>query len=154
LQRSSRKLTLTDAGRDYVDGIKRIMEELDQVERAAAGEYMRPRGELVLTAPLIFGQMYMLPLVTDFLNAFPVINVRLVLSDRNLHFHDDHVDMAVRLGALPNSSTIAKRVGPMDTVVCGSPDLITLRGAPEHPRDLERLPCVIFAVPSSAVWTF
>jgi DNA-binding transcriptional LysR family regulator len=154
LQRSSRKLTLTDAGQDYVVGIKRIMEELDEVERAAAGEYMRPRGELVLTAPLLFGQMYLLPLVTDFLNAFPEINVRLLLSDRNLHLSDDHVDMAVRLGALPDSSMIATRIGSMDTIVCGSPDLITLCGAPKHPQDLERLPCVIFSGPSSAIWTF
>ncbi|WP_371418052.1 LysR family transcriptional regulator [Acidisoma sp. L85] len=154
LQRSSRTLTLTNAGQDYVAGIERIIEERDGVERAAAGEYMRPRGELALTAPLLFGQMYMLPLVTDFLNAFPEINFRLLLSDRNLHLHDDHVDMAVRIGALPDSSMIATRIGLMDSVVCGSPNLIMLRGAPEHPRDLERLPCVIFAGPSSAVWTF
>jgi DNA-binding transcriptional LysR family regulator len=154
LQRSTRKLTLTDAGRDYVVGARRIMEELDQIERAASGEYTRPRGELVLTAPFLFGQMYMLPLVTDFLNAFPEINVRLLLSDRNLHLYDDHVDMAVRLGALPDSSMIATKVGSMDTVVCGSPDLIALRGTPSHPRELELLPTVVFAGPSTAVWSF
>jgi DNA-binding transcriptional LysR family regulator len=154
LQRSTRKLVLTDAGRDYVAGARRIMEDLEQIERAAAGEYTRPRGELVLTAPFLFGQLYMLPLVTDFLNAFPEINVRLLLSDRNLHLYDDHVDMAVRLGALPDSSMVATRVGSMATVVCGSPDLITLRGSPSHPRELEGLPTVIFAGPSTAVWSF
>jgi DNA-binding transcriptional LysR family regulator len=84
LQRSTRKLTLTDAGRGYVEGARRIMEQIEEVERTAAGEYTTPRGELVLTAPLLFGQMYLLPIVTDFLAAYPEINVKLQLSDQNL----------------------------------------------------------------------
>ncbi|WP_312016668.1 MULTISPECIES: LysR substrate-binding domain-containing protein [unclassified Bradyrhizobium] len=154
LQRSTRKLTLTDAGQSYVASIKRIMEEIEEVERAASSEYTTPRGELVLTAPLLFGQMYILPIVTDFLAAYPEINVRLLLSDRNLHLYDDHVDMAVRLGELPDSSMIATRVGAMDTVVCASPDLLAAHGVPKHPKDLQRLPCVIFTGPSSAIWSF
>jgi len=154
LQRSTRKLTLTDAGQDYVAAVKRIMEEIEEVERAASSEYTTPRGELVLTAPLLFGQIYMLPIVTDFLAIYPEINVRLLLSDRNLHLYDDHVDMAVRLGALPDSSMIATRVGSMDTVVCASPDLLAAHGTPVHPKDLRTLPCVIFAGPSSAIWSF
>ncbi|WP_271619062.1 LysR substrate-binding domain-containing protein [Bradyrhizobium sp. CCBAU 51745] len=154
LQRSTRKLTLTDAGQSYVASIKRIMEDIEEVERAASSEYTTPRGELVLTAPLLFGQMYILPIVTDFLAAYPEINVRLLLSDRNLHLYDDHVDMAVRLGELPDSSMIATRVGTMDTVVCASPDLLAAHGVPKHPKDLQRLPCVIFTGPSSAIWSF
>lgn len=154
LQRSTRKLTLTDAGQNYVDGVKRIMEEIEAVERAASGEYTTPRGELVLTAPVLFGQMYILPIVTDFLAAYPEINVRLLLSDRNLHLYDDHVDMAVRLGALPDSSMIATRVGHMDTLVCASPELIAAHGIPKHPQQLEKLPCIIFAGPATATWSF
>ena len=154
LQRSTRRLTLTDAGQDYVASVKRIMEQIEEVERAASSEYTTPRGELVLTAPLLFGQMYMLPIVTDFLATYPDINVRLLLSDRNLHLYDDHVDMAVRLGELPDSSMIATRVGTMDTVVCASPDLLAAHGTPRHPKDLQTLPCVVFAGPSSAIWTF
>ncbi|WP_342708243.1 LysR substrate-binding domain-containing protein [Bradyrhizobium sp. B124] len=154
LQRSTRKLTLTDAGQNYVEAVKRIMEEIEEVERAASSEYTTPRGELVLTAPRLFGQMYILPIVTDFLAAYPEINVRLVLSDRNLHLFDDHVDMAVRLGALPDSSMIATRVGSMDTVVCASPDLLAAHGTPKHPKDLQTLPCVIFAGPATTTWSF
>ncbi len=154
LQRSTRKLTLTDAGRSYVDGVKRIMDDIDEVERAASGEYTTPRGQLVLTAPMLFGQMYILPIVTDFLAAYPEINVELLLSDRNLHLYDDHVDMAVRLGPLPNSSMIATRVGSMDTLVCASPDLLAGHGVPKHPRELERLPCVVFTGPSTTTWAF
>jgi DNA-binding transcriptional LysR family regulator len=93
LQRSTRKLTLTDAGQNYVGAVKRIMGDIDEAERAASGEYTPPRGELVLTAPLLFGQMYLLPIVTDFLAAYPEINVRLLLSDRNLHLLDGHIGL-------------------------------------------------------------
>ncbi|MBW7974202.1 LysR family transcriptional regulator [Bradyrhizobium sp. BR 10289] len=154
LQRSTRKLTLTDAGQEYVAAVKRIMEDIEEVERAASSEYTTPRGELVLTAPLLFGQMYMLPIVTDFLATYPDINAQLLLSDRNLHLYDDHVDMAVRLGALPDSSMIATRVGSMDTVVVASPDLLAAHGTPKHPKDLKTMPCVVFAGPSSAIWSF
>jgi len=154
LHRSTRKLTLTDAGQAYVESVKRVMEDIEEIERAAAGEYTTPRGELVLTAPVLFGHMYILPIVTDFLAAYPEINVRLVLSDRNLHLYDDHVDMAVRIGTLPDSNMIATRVGAMDTLVCASPDLLAAHGKPKHPRDLEKLPCVVFAGPSTATWRF
>jgi DNA-binding transcriptional LysR family regulator len=154
LQRSTRKLTLTDAGQSYVDAVKRIMAEIEEAERAATGEYTAPRGELVLTAPFLFGQMYILPIVTDFLAAYPEINVRLLLSDRNLHLSDDDVDMAVRLGALPDSSMIATRVGSMDSLVCAAPEVLLALGAPKHPRDLASLPCVIFAGPATTTWAF
>ncbi|HVJ50831.1 MAG TPA: LysR family transcriptional regulator [Aliidongia sp.] len=154
LHRSTRKLTLTDAGQSYVASVKRIMEEIDEVERAASGEYAAPRGELVLTAPVLFGQTYILPIVTDFLAAYPDINVRLLLSDHNLHLYDEHVDMAVRLGALPDSSMIATRVGSMETLVCASPGLLAAHGVPKHPRELEKLPCVIFAGPATTSWSF
>lgn len=154
LQRSTRRLTLTDAGQSYVSGVRRIMEEIEEVERTASGEYTTPRGELVLTAPLLFGQKYLLPIVTDFLSSYPDINVRLLLLDRNLHMFDDHVDMAVRLGALPDSSMIATRVGSMQTFVCASPELLAAHGVPKHPKDLQSLPCVVFAGPSSTTWSF
>lgn len=154
LHRSTRKLTLTDTGKNYVESTKRIMEEIEEVEKAAAGEYTTPRGELVLTAPVLFGHVYMMPIVTDFLAMYPEINVRLMLSDRNLHLYDEHVDMAVRLGALPDSSMVATRVGSMDTLVCASPRLLAVHGTPEHPSELEKLPCVVFTGPSTASWSF
>jgi len=154
LQRSTRRLTLTEAGETYVSGVKRIMEEIDEVERAASGEYTTPRGELVLTASVMFGEIYIIPIVAEFLAAYPDINVRLLLSDRNLHLYDDHVDMAVRLGKLPDSNMIATRVGAMDTIIVATPDILASHGTPKHPRDLETLPCVIFAGPSHTSWVF
>ena len=100
LIRSTRKLTLTDAGVAYVASARRILDEVEEAERQAAGEFTVPKGELVVTAPLMFGRLHVLPVVTDFLAAFPEINIRLILSDRNVDLIGDHVDMAVRIGQL------------------------------------------------------
>ena len=155
LQRTTRKLVLTDAGRAYVAAARRILEEVDEAERVATGEYDKPSGELVLTAPILFGRLYLLPVVTQFLAAYPDITVRLSLSDRNLHLLDDHLDMAVRIGTLPDSSLIATSIGSMRAVVCASPALLAGHGAPKRPEDLSSLPCVSFEPLSGAsIWTF
>jgi DNA-binding transcriptional LysR family regulator len=111
LVRSTRKLALTDAGVAYVAACKRILEQVGDAETEASGEYVTPKGDLVIAAPIVFGRLHVLPTVSDFLASFPDINVRMVLSDRNVNLVDDHVDMAVRIGALPDSSMIATRVG-------------------------------------------
>nr|WP_249123562.1 MULTISPECIES: LysR family transcriptional regulator [unclassified Bradyrhizobium] len=155
LTRTTRRLALTDAGSAYVNSARRILDELDETERFAAGEFHAPRGELVVTAPVMFGRLYVLPVVTAFLTAYPDINVRLVLADRNLHLLDDHVDMAVRIGDLPDSNMVATRVGSMRTVVCASPKLLAAHGNPNDPKDLAGLPTVNFDFLSPAsTWSF
>lgn len=144
LVRTTRKLALTDAGAAYVTSARRILEQIDETERIAAGELYAPRGELVLTAPILFGRLHILPVVAEFLAAYPEINVRLLLSDRNLHLIDDHIDMAVRIGPLPDSRMIATRVGSIRTVVCASPKLLAAHGTPRVPEELAELPCVNF----------
>ncbi|SDC76844.1 DNA-binding transcriptional regulator, LysR family [Sphingomonas sp. YR710] len=142
LIRTTRRLSLTDAGIAYVAAAKRILDQLEDAERAAAGEFVTPKGELVLTAPILFGRLHVLPVVTDFLAAFP--SIRLILSDRNVDLIDDHVDMAVRIGALPDSSMVATAIGSMRTIMCASPRLLASHGLPKTPEDLARLPCVTF----------
>ena len=155
LVRTTRKVALTEAGGAYVAAARRILEEIDETERAAAGEFHTPRGELTLTAPVFFGRLHVLPVVTDFLAAYPAITVRLHLSDRTLHLIDEHVDLAVRIGSLPDSSLVATRVGAMRTVVCASPKLLAAHGVPQSPEDLAALPCVSFdAVSRAATWPF
>ena len=155
LVRTTRKVALTDAGALYVTAARRILEEIDEAERLAAGEFHAPRGELVVTAPVFFGRLHILPIVADFLAAYSEINVRLLLSDRNLQLADDHVDMAVRIGPLPDSSMVATRVGSIRTVVCASPQLLAAHGAPKSPQDLSALPCVSFDFQSpTATWPF
>ena len=155
LTRTTRKLALTDAGAGYIEAAKRILEQVEEAERNAAGEYNAPRGELILTAPLIFGRAHLLPVVTQFMAAYPEITVRLLLSDRNLHLVEDHVDMAVRIGPLPDSSLIATRVGSMRTVVCASPKFLAAHGAPREPADLVGVPSITFDLQSATPsWSF
>jgi DNA-binding transcriptional LysR family regulator len=155
LIRTTRKLTLTDAGLTYVGAARRILEQVEEAEREAAGEFTAPKGELIVTAPMVFGRMYVLPVVTDFLALFPEISVRLLLTDRNLQLVDEHVDLAIRVGKLPDSAMIATRVGSMRMVVCASRALLAGHGVPTTPEDLQHLPSVAFNwLASSAIWQF
>ncbi|MEQ8265370.1 LysR family transcriptional regulator [Pseudohaliea sp.] len=147
LIRTTRKLTLTDVGAAYVAAARRILEDVEHAEREAAGEYTTPRGELTLTAPVMFGRLHVLPLVAQFLATWPAINVRLSFTDRNVDIVEDHVDLAVRISQLPDSTMIATQVGEMRTVTCASPALLAEHGSPERPDDLRRLPCVTVDAP-------
>ena len=155
VNRSTRQLTLTDAGRSYVAGCKRILEDIEEIERAAAGEYTAPRGDLVITAPIVFGRLHVLPVVTEFLSAYPEIDIRLALGDRVVNLHEDAVDVAVRIGALPDSSLIATRVGAIRQVVCGSPKYFAEKNMPQQPDDLRRHDIVTFDnLTSPQSWKF
>ena len=142
LTRTTRQLILTDAGVAYAAAARRVLEQVDEAEHQAAGEFTTPRGELVITAPVLFGRLHVLPVVADFLAQFPEVNVRLMLGDRNVNLVDDQIDMAVRIGKLPDSGMIATRVGSMRRVVCGSPKLLKGHGIPRTPEELAGMPCV------------
>ncbi len=142
LIRSTRKLELTDTGRKYVEACRQILEEVEEAERTASGEYAAPRGELVITAPVVFGRLHILPVVAEFLTAFPHINVQLSLTDRFVDLIEEHVDLAVRIGELPDSAMIATKIGVIREVVCGSPGYFTKHGIPKTPKDLSRHACI------------
>jgi DNA-binding transcriptional LysR family regulator len=155
LNRSSRRATLTDAGQAYVLACKRILEDVAEAERAAAGEFSAPRGELVVTAPLVFGRLHVLPVASAFLAAYPDIDIRIVLADRIVNILDDHVDLAVRIGELPDSGLVARRVGAIRRVVCGSPAYFARRGTPENPAALRGHDCVTFeGMDQADAWSF
>jgi DNA-binding transcriptional LysR family regulator len=155
LNRSSRKLTLTDAGRSYVEACKRILEDLGEAERAASGEYSAPKGNLIITAPIVFGRLHVLPIAVEFLQAYPDVDLRFVLTDRVVDLVEDHVDLAVRIGELPDSSLVATRIGSIRRVVCGSPGYFAERGTPKSPGQLGTHDCVTFeGVTSPNTWTF
>lgn len=153
---TSRRLDLTDAGRSYVAACRDILAALQQAERTAAGEYAVPRGEIVVTAPIVFGRLHMLPVVVEFLKAFPEIDVRLVLTDRVTNFVEDRVDIALRIGSLADSGLVATRLGSVRLVVCASPDYLKQHGpAPAQPSDLTRHACITFeGLMSPTVWKF
>ena len=141
--RSRKGLQLTEAGRSYVAGAKDILENITQVERAAAGEYMAPTGDLVIAAPVVFGRQHLLPVVGEFLNAFPDVNLRLIQSDKNMHLIDDHIDAALRIGALADSALKAMALGSVRLVICASPGYIARHGRPNSPEDLSRHSCIL-----------
>jgi DNA-binding transcriptional LysR family regulator len=143
LHRGNRKLVLTDIGQSYVASCRRIMEEIAEVERAASSEYRAPQGELIITAPAVLGRSHLLPIVVEFLRAFPDIRMRLQLTDRHVNLVEEHVDLAVRIGELPDSRTIAMRVGAVGLVLCASPAYLKMRGTPKQPADLAAHDCVI-----------
>jgi DNA-binding transcriptional LysR family regulator len=152
--RTTRKLTLTDAGAAYLTASKRILEQVHDAERAASGEYVTPKGELTLSSTIVFGRLQVLPIVGDFLAAFPEVDVRLVLADRTLDLIDEHIDLAVRLGPLPDSNMVATRVGAVRRVVCASPKFLAAHGVPKTPADLMTLPCVSFSAQAFVGWAW
>ena len=144
INRTSRRLDLTEAGRDYHAAARRILDEVAEAERIAAGEYAAPKGDLIITAPLVFGRLHVLPVVVEFLKTYPEVDVRLVLNDRIVNLGEDHVDVALRIGKLPDSSLVATRVGSISRIVCGSPAYFSARGRPIAPADLAGHDCVTF----------
>ncbi|GAC1045446.1 LysR family transcriptional regulator [Rhizobium sp. No.120] len=142
--RTSRKLLLTEAGSAYVASARRVLDELAEAERAASGEYRAPRGELLITAPIMFGKMHVAPVIHDFLGAYPEVTVRLALTDGVVDLVESHVDVAIRLGKLPDSALVAKRVGEVRWVTCASPDYLARRGSPSSPDELAEHDCIAY----------
>lgn len=155
LHRSSRRLSLTDAGRLYVEACKGILDQVEEAERAAMGVYKDPKGRLTVTAPLVFGRVHMIPIVADFLREYPEIDLKLLLADRLVDLLEADVDVALRIGDLQDSSLIASRVGLVRRVTCASPAYLARRGRPERPEDLQGHECVTFDnLASPSAWRF
>jgi DNA-binding transcriptional LysR family regulator len=155
INRTSRRLMLTDAGRSYVAACKRILEDIGEAERAAAGEYMAPRGDLTVAAPIVFGRLHVLPVAIEFLKAYPDIDIRVALADRVVNLREDDIDLAIRIGDLPDSSLVATRVGAIRRVVCGSPAYFAQRGTPKSPGELSTHDCITFdGLMSPDAWKF
>lgn len=153
LLRTTRKLSLTDAGAIYLAAARRILENVETAEREVAGEVTLPKGQLVITAPIHFGRLHGLPVVAAFLADYPDIDVRLLLTDRNVDLIDDHVDLAIRIGALADSSMIATPVGSTRFVTCVS--ATSMARAPRQPSDLTQRHCIAMDTGQPTVaWRF
>ena len=155
LVRSTRKLVLTEAGQAYVEDCKRILEAVVEAERGASGQYNAPQGELTVTAPIVFGRLHVTPVVTAFLREYARVDVRLLLADRALNLVEDHVDLAVRIGPLPDSRLVASKVGQIRRIVCASPAYLKEHGTPRTAQDLRQHDCVTFAgLTDAGSWSF
>jgi DNA-binding transcriptional LysR family regulator len=154
-QRSSRRMTLTDAGRSYIDACKRIIEQVDDAEREVSGEYRIPKGDLAVTTPWGLGHTHLLPIAVEFLDAYPDISLRLLLTDRIVNTAEENIDIAIRVGVLPDSSMIATRIGSIRIVVCASPSYLAARGRPAQLSDLDSHDCItINEHDAASSWNF
>lgn len=155
LHRTTRQLSLTEAGSSYVAACRRILEEVDEAERLAIGEHASPKGKLVVTASVAFGRLHVIPVIAAFLVEYPEIGIDFVLTDRVVHLLDEHTDVAIRIGELPDSTLVGIRVGSIRRVICASPAYLAAHGVPTKPGDLVEHECISFEVLASRrAWLF
>jgi DNA-binding transcriptional LysR family regulator len=145
LSRTTRAVSVTEAGQRFLVGARRVLADLAEIEQGAAGQGQAPRGELRITAPIVFGRRHVLPLVTDFLAQYPEVSVRLALLDRPVDLVEDGLDIAVRIGTLADTSAIAVRVGELRRIAVASPGYLKRRGRPKSPADLAGHDVIAFA---------
>ncbi|TRO93649.1 LysR family transcriptional regulator [Glycocaulis profundi] len=155
LERTTRSVRLTDAGRALLDRIRPWLSEYQEIENGLAAETAAAAGALRVSAPVDFGASRLIEPVTAFMQAWPAVEVRLDLSDRMVDLVDEGFDMGVRIGHLPDSSLIAKRLADAQLAVIASPDYLKTHGSPEHPADLSQHACVIDRnKPAPNLWRF
>lgn len=134
--RTTRHVRLTDSGARFYEDAKRILEDVDQAMAAAAGSYAEPKGVLSITAPVLFGQIHVIPILTEYLEQNPSVAVRAVFYDRISNLLDEGLDVAIRIGHLKDSSIYATPVGSVQRLLCASPCYLKKRGIPGRPSDL------------------
>lgn len=145
LNRSTRRLGLTEAGRDYYERARRILAEVEDAEQAASSRLVHPRGLLRVNAPVSFGQTYLTPILPHFMKRWPELRVELALIDRFVDLIDEGFDLAVRVAALGSSPLIARRLCEARHVVCAAPSYLAARGTPQRPADLGKHDCLLYS---------
>ena len=143
LARNTRSLRLTEAGQRYVEDCRRILLELKEAEELAAGGSVRPRGRLTVTAPLMFGELFLIPRIAQYLDAHPDVEINALLVDRVVNMMEEGIDVAVRIGSLPEGDHPALQVGHVRQVLCAAPAYLDRVGRPSHPDELRDAPIVL-----------
>jgi DNA-binding transcriptional LysR family regulator len=155
LQRTTRSVTLTDVGARYLEGIRRILADVEEAEAAAEGERTRPSGRLVVSAPIGFGRLHVSPVMSAYLMRYPEVLGELRLSDRMINLVEDGVDLAIRIGHLADSTLVARHVGEMRRIVVASPAYLKRRGEPKTPEAIASHATIQFgATTASPDWRF
>jgi len=155
LTRTTRNVLLTEAGQRYLEDSRRILAELQDAESSAAGIHALPRGQLTITAPVLFGELFVTPLMVDYLERFPEVSINALLVDRVVSMVEEGMDVAVRIGELPDSGQHAMRVGEVRRVICASPAFLARHGRPRHPQELRQAPVIApSSIGQSRSWLF
>jgi DNA-binding transcriptional LysR family regulator len=155
LNRTTRRMSLTDAGQQYYERSRQILGELEDAELLVSSARRKPAGTLSLTAPVLYGKLKVVPVVAEYRTRFPEVAVRLLLLDRNVNLIEEGLDLAIRIGALADSSLVAVELARVRRVVCASPAYLRRRGVPKHPRELAKHACLSLSVVAPAdQWHF
>ena len=136
LTRTTRSVKPTEVGARYIEDCREILASVEEAEAAASGSFARPSGSLTVTASVMFGQIYIVPIMTEFLDTHPQVTGRLLFLDRVTNLVDEGIDVAIRIGHLPDSSYSAVKVGSVRRVICGAPDYFETAGVPSSPAEL------------------
>ena len=143
LNRTTRKVRLTETGRAYHPRCLRLLEDYDELRRAVGAAHGRPEGRLTITALVTFGEHVLTDLVHAYAAAYPAVDIELKLTDRYLDLVDAGIDVAVRIGSLADSSLVARRLGPAPLVCCAAPSYLAGKGEPGSPADLAEHACIV-----------
>ncbi len=155
LTRSTRLVRTTDAGARYLEDARRILHEADEADEAAAGINATPRGHLAVTAPMLFGKLYVMPVITAYQRTYKETTVSALFVDRVVNLLDEGLDVGIRIGQLPDSTLRAIRVGQVRRVICASTGYLKKHGVPKTPADLANHPIIAAtAVSAGSEWTF
>lgn len=149
-QRTTRRITLTDEGRQHLERSRHILAAVQDAESALSAEASAPVGQLHITAPVLFGQMYVAPLVTRFVQRHPEMRCSLLLLDRIVNLLEEGLDLGIRIGRLEDSTLVAHPLGEVRRVVVATPALLKRHGAPRHPRELQQANCIRVLSPRTA----
>ena len=152
-QRSTRRFSLTDAGRHFYEVCRRILDEVDEAEAMAGRVHRQLEGPLRVAAPLSFGLLHLMPALAAFMEAHPGLDFDLDFNDRQVDLLRDGFDMAIRIGDLPDSTLVARRLAPVRSVLCAAPSLLARMGPPASPESLTDYPCLIYTnSPDAGRW--
>jgi len=155
LNRTTRRIALTDEGREYHARCQRVLAEVEDAEAALSARRAVPKGRLRVTAPVMFGRLHVAPVITGFVGRHPAVRAELILLDRVVDLVEEGIDVGVRIGRLPDSSLVALPIGETRRVVCASPAYLKRAGTPESPADLAAHRCVSFGgLAPGNEWTF
>lgn len=155
INRSTRKISLTEEGRDYYQRSKTILHEVADAEAAVMDKHSEPMGKVTITAPVTFGKLHVGPKINAFLQCYKKMQIDLLLLDRPVDMLGEGIDLALRIGSVGNNNVVARNLGSMRHVLCASPDFIEQHRAISHPHNLNGLDCIeLTPLESSSVWLF
>jgi DNA-binding transcriptional LysR family regulator len=154
VNRTTRRLALTDDGKMYLERCRAILAEVEESESAVTTRHSEPTGTLTVTAPVLFGQIYVAPAATRFVQRHERVRCKLILHDLILDLLEKGIDVGIRIGHLADSSLVAHEVTRINRVVVASPAYLRAHGVPRHPRELSRANCICFPGPAGSPWAF